>query len=276
MGSNGGRSASRIKACEKCGAEFARNPKYSQAQWDSARFCSKSCSCWNKGLTKRDDARLQSIADQMAVSARGRPGWSKGLTKETDHRLAIVSEKVSIAQRGKTINDNQRRGLEVGRSWCKGLTKDDHAGLAERGRKVSERMSGTKNPAHGERMRRLYEAHPEKHPNAILARKSGSKGRTYIEQVIGSLLEKMGVAAQYNRRIGRKWADFAVEDQRAVIECDGEYWHQDAEKEAERDRYITARGWRMLHLSGADIVNRTGECERRIATFLGLEMKIVA
>lgn len=258
------------KACEKCGAEFTRNKKYSQAQWDAARFCGKQCACWNKGLTKHDDPRLQSIAEQVAVSAKGRPAWNRGATKHTDPRMAVVARKVSEAQRGKTINENQRRGLKAGRSWCKGLTKEDHPGLAKRGRAVRRRLKGRKNPEHGERMRRFYEENPQKHPNAILAKKTRGKGRTHIERLVGELLVEIGVEARFNRRVGRKWVDFAVENQRAVIECDGEFWHRDQHKEAERDRYIEAHGWRILHLTGSEIVSDTAVCKQRIADFLGL------
>lgn len=259
------------KPCERCGDEFKRNPKYSEKQWASARFCGRSCGTWNKGLTKHDDPRMMAIAEQVKVSAKGRPAWNKGLTKETDERMALIAEKVSEAQIGKDINDAQRRALKEGRKWAKGRTAEDTPAIARSAKKRSRILKGRENPEHAKRMREFFAENPHKHPNAILARKTKGHGYTHIEEIVSELLGEMGVDAAFNKRIGSKWVDFAVVSQRAVIECDGEYWHQDEEAERERDEYIRARGWSILHLTGSDIVNRTAWCRDQVAGFLEME-----
>jgi very-short-patch-repair endonuclease len=258
------RIAIETKDCARCGTEFQRNRKLSGAQWQNTRWCSRSCGTWNKGLTKDEDSRLQSIADHVRVASRGRPAWSKGLTKETHPSLAIVSRKVSEAQRGRQINDAQRAGLTIGRTWSKGHTKENCPIIARRAAKRAGVGAGIPNPAHSKRMLAFYAANPEKHPNAILARKTKGRGHTHIEKIVSDILTESGVAFNFNVNIGNKWPDFSIPSCRLIIEADGEYWHQDAEKEAARDAYLQSLGWRVMHFPGKALVGDTEGCRAQI------------
>jgi very-short-patch-repair endonuclease len=257
-----------VKSCFRCGKMFARNRKYSAVQWATARACSHQCGTWNLGVTKDDDPRMARVAECVRISAKGRPSWSKGLTKYDHPSLAIVAQKVSVKQKGKKINDAQRRGLESGRVWFKGRTKETCAIIKRRAAKLSKKMKGVPQPEHSERLRALYAIHPEKHPNAILAKKTKGRGFTHIEKLVAKDLTALGITFDYNKRIGRKWPDFSIPSHRLIIEADGEHWHQDKEKEAERDAHLTSLGWAILHLPGKLIVNDPSECRRWIRNAL--------
>lgn len=250
-----------VKPCDRCGRFFARKPKYSQSQWDAQRWCGRSCGAWNKGLTKDDDPRMMQIAESVAVTAKGRPAWNAGRTKHDDKRLALISVKVSQAQLGKTVNNAQMRGLEQGRMWCAGKTAETDPRLAARGDKVRKALSGRVRDDHSARMRAYYQQNPDKHPNAIVAQKTRGHGYTYIEILVAEYLAEMGLEYEFNRRIGRKWVDFAIDEFALVVEADGEYWHRDKEREARRDQYLRERGWAVVHLTGSQIVNDADGCK---------------
>lgn len=262
------RTAIDIKYCQKCGSTFARNVRYSDTQWASANWCSRKCSAWNLGLTKADDPRLAATSERMRVIATGRPGWSKGLTKETHPSLAIVARKVSETQKGRPCTDQQRAALELGRSWGKGRTKENCPKIAARSANLSKVLTGRTNPEQSARLKALFAAHPEKHPNAIVARKTKGKGYTYIEQILSDLLKETGVEFAFNVRVGTKWPDFSIASHSLIFEADGEHWHQDVAKDAARDMYLQSLGWTVVHFTGKELVNETQKCRAIIAAAL--------
>lgn len=52
--------------------------------------------------------------------------------------------------------------------------------------------------------------------------------------------------------VGRYFVDFANPVAKVAIECDGAAWHQDAEKDAQRQRDIEAMGWTVYRITGSD------------------------
>ena len=52
--------------------------------------------------------------------------------------------------------------------------------------------------------------------------------------------------------VGRYFVDFANPVARVAIECDGAAWHQDYEKDAQRQRDIEAMGWTVYRITGRD------------------------
>jgi len=262
-----------IKWCECCDKVFPRNKKHSQKQWDEKKYCGRECqqaNIWNRGLTKETDERLAKLSEYF-TGKKGHVCWNKGLTKETDVRLAKLSITISEEQKRnpRKPNENQLAALAKSRLWCKGLTKEDHPSIARRAEILSKKYTGRKNPEHSERMKSFYQEYPEKHPNAILAKKTKGKGYTHIEKIVSELLEELGIKTVFNHRVGNKWPDFAVIEKRKIIECDGERWHKDKKKEQERDLYLARCGWDVLHLTGSEIVSKADECKERIFEFIG-------
>jgi very-short-patch-repair endonuclease len=55
---------------------------------------------------------------------------------------------------------------------------------------------------------------------------------------------------------GLKFVDFCIPKLKLLVECDGEYWHPNKDKDAERDKIILSvlgDDWRMEHLSEKEI-----------------------
>jgi very-short-patch-repair endonuclease len=263
------------KSCQRCGKPFTRNKKYSAKQWDSARWCSRKCSTWNQGLTKHDDPRMAKIAETMREAMTGRPGWSKGMTKDTHPSLMIVSQKVSATQKGRPATETQLRSLAKGHGWWKGKTKETCPELAAKAARLSELYAGRSNPAHSKRMKEFYRANPSKHPNAILAKKTKGRGYTQIERIVARMLGSLGLAYNYNVRIGSKWPDFSIPEHSLIVEADGERWHQDKVKEAERDAHLEALGWTVLHLTETEILMQPADCKNRIRAAVGQHVRCV-
>jgi very-short-patch-repair endonuclease len=61
--------------------------------------------------------------------------------------------------------------------------------------------------------------------------------------------------------VGRFFVDFGNPICRVAIECDGERWHQDAQRDAERQRQIEAMGWAVYRITGRDCFTDTKEVE---------------
>lgn len=52
--------------------------------------------------------------------------------------------------------------------------------------------------------------------------------------------------------VGRYFVDFANPVAKVAIECDGAAWHQDHEKDVQRQRDIEAMGWTVYRITGRD------------------------
>lgn len=263
------RTYTEIKKCVYCGHYFGRHPKSSLKQWEERRYCDRWCGAWQRGKTKETDQRLANMGKAISERQRGRPTWNTGKTKDTDPRVARNGEKVSEANQGRPVVGRMAEGLEVGRKWCKGKTKEEDPRLAARGEATGEALRGRSRPDHSERLKRYYESNPQEHPNYKLAKKSKGNGFTYIERLVSEYLEELGIASEFNRRIGTKWVDFAIMNFGLVVEADGERWHQDEEAEAARDEYLCSMGWQVLHLTGSEIVNAPDSCKARIMDSIG-------
>jgi len=148
-------------------------------------------------------------------------------------------------------------------------------------RKISESKKGDKNPMrrypdlaikHSKKLRKLFAEHPEKHPNAILAKKARNRtndSRTWIERTMGSALSDVGIGyATYQYPIGSLWLDYAFPGQKLGVECDGEFWHKDKEKEAERQTRLKEAGWDVLHFTGSQIKADAHGCAEEVDRML--------
>ena len=72
-----------------------------------------------------------------------------------------------------------------------------------------------------------------------------------LEKIVGSYLSEKGYKFVVNKRIGRKYVDFFLEDERKIIEVDGSYSHKkDGLKRWIRDTYIKERfpQFEIIHL----------------------------
>jgi very-short-patch-repair endonuclease len=103
----------------------------------------------------------------------------------------------------------------------------------------------------------LHEAHPELHPNYIMAQKGFESS---LERMMREELENRDITFSVQEHIDKYWVDFVIPDHKIAIECDGEYWHQDITKDANRDDVIKSYGWDVLHFTGKQIVDDVVAC----------------
>ena len=52
---------------------------------------------------------------------------------------------------------------------------------------------------------------------------------------------------------GNRFLDVAIPSIRTDYEYDGEYWHQDKEKDKKRDFEINSEGWDVIHINQKDL-----------------------
>lgn len=108
------------------------------------------------------------------------------------------------------------------------------------------------------------ENHPEKRLNVRMAKLRKSGNYTWIEQRIADLLDKLGFEYISQYPILNYNIDFVLPDLNIAIECDGEYWHQDKEKDAIRQARIEDEGWLVLRYSGSKINKEIGVIEKEL------------
>lgn len=99
---------------------------------------------------------------------------------------------------------------------------------------------------------------PERMTNILLRRNH----ITYIERAMIDALAEQGLIEgkeyAYNKYLkvegGFKYPDFRFEEQKLVIEADGERFHTNDEKERKRDVLIQKAGYKVMHFTGKEII----------------------
>jgi very-short-patch-repair endonuclease len=104
-----------------------------------------------------------------------------------------------------------------------------------------------------ESFNRTLELHPEKRINSRMAKHRKSGKKTWIEQRMAALLDRIGVDYVFQYPVLRYDVDFAIPGLMIAIECDGAYWHRDEKKDLERQKRIAAEGWTVLRFTGSKI-----------------------
>lgn len=103
---------------------------------------------------------------------------------------------------------------------------------------------------------------------AILSARAQIRRKTSrLETIMAAMFADAGLDFVRQRPFWRYRADFAFEDAKLVVECDGDYWHSrpDVQRSDRRkDAYLQERGWRILRLTETDILASPGECTERV------------
>ena len=95
--------------------------------------------------------------------------------------------------------------------------------------------------------------------------------QTWIEKRMGWLLTELGMPCAYNMPIksGVKksnrqpeyiYPDFTVLGTKILIECDGSYWHKNANKDDARQKFLEREGYTVLRFSDRDIKYNLVDC----------------
>ena len=90
-----------------------------------------------------------------------------------------------------------------------------------------------------------------------------------LEVAVAAHLDALGVAYEWQVRVGRFLADFRVGD--LIVEADGIYWHTQPEvvaRDKRKDGVIAAKGLRLVRLPECEI--KAGDFSRLDAALAGI------
>jgi len=101
------------------------------------------------------------------------------------------------------------------------------------------------------KLKLFFYKHPKKMTNYKLRRNK----KTDIEKIMYDFLLSIGFEEgkdfHYNQyfktKASYKFPDFCFPDKKLIIECDGSYWHQDKQKDDERDLSFKERGYNTYY-----------------------------
>lgn len=75
---------------------------------------------------------------------------------------------------------------------------------------------------------------------------------TPIEAAVWSVIRDAGAVLYPQHPVGNYFVDFGHPVARVALECDGWKFHQDRQKDAERQQAIEAKGWTVYRLWGSE------------------------
>ncbi len=228
-------------------------------------YCSHSC--LSKDITKRQWSN---------------PEHRKNMSKKTS--LQLKKEYALGIRVGKDITKKAHDATRLLAS--KGLHPFQKPEVIEKNkiathtpelRKASSERMKKKNPMHDplivektqKIMKEFYHNNPDRRLNAIMSKHRKNKSlMTSIEKKMSELLDNVGIEYIYQYPILNFDVDFAIPSLKIAIECDGEYWHQDKEKDLIRQRKIENEGWFVLRYSDARINKCLDEVKRELSRVL--------
>jgi len=175
----------------------------------------------------------------------------KNISKSNYTRHVDACGKPKPLKKIRGVDFDPNHGYKSGErvAWNKGLTKETDSRVAANSISVSNAMKGNAPPwewtserrkAKSEWRKKLYQEHPETHPNRRLAK--NRKKWTYPERVAAEYLDSREIKYEYNKKIGKYYPDFWIVDTNLLIEIDGERWH-DPDKDAARDAVLNTLGY---------------------------------
>ena len=88
-----------------------------------------------------------------------------------------------------------------------------------------------------------------------------------IEVKVKTFLLDNNIRFEKFKRVGKYFPDFILKKTKAIIECDGDYWHGTPEakrKDNAKDNFYKSLGYSVLRLKEKDINQNFNNCEQRI------------
>jgi SPP1 gp7 family putative phage head morphogenesis protein len=240
--------------CKRCGEPIPYFRKY----------CSRTC--LSKDITEKqwnDPKHRENISKKVRKNM-----LEQYATGERDG--SKITEKAHVA-----IREMVKKGAHPFQDSEVNKKAQLTANTPENIKRNSERMKNNnpmKDPVVKEKARKslekLYAEHPEKRLNVRMAKHRKSGVFTWIEKRMSLCLDKMGIQYVSQYPVLRYNLDFAIPELKIGIECDGEQWHQDKEKERIRQERLEKKGWSVLHYSGAQINQHIDEIELELTRIL--------
>jgi len=208
-------------------------------------------------------------------------GWTKGLTKETSKSVAIIANKVKD-----WAAHHKSHYIKTGQNWGKMRAKQlrrpdrvDKIAFCEvcgkpiqyradiidtKGidvsvlHKVIADFTIAKKSAHcsvrfcSRECRNLWQSKMMSFNNPRLSFIMSTK-KTDIEKIVEVILKRLNIHFVSQVQIGRRVVDFILPEHKCIIECDGEYWHQNIEADKLRDIELLkslSDKFTIIHLRG--------------------------
>ena len=193
---------------------------------------------------------------------KGHISWIKGKKQTSEHIVKrVIANHLTMQRRLIPIRWNHN---EESKEKIKKASIERNAGLILKlvGKKTRFRRGNlpwNKNGKHTEEtkkrmsynLKEFYRNNPEKHPINIM-RKRGfvSKPQKQLYESICNIFPKELVIMEHPVITSKttRFIDVAVPHFKMGFECDGEYWHQDEEKDRLRDLELQAQGWEIKHI----------------------------
>ncbi len=222
------------KKCTKCGKTFVISRARDREK--NIQRCSRECrknrgelSCLNCG---KKFYRTASIINS-------------GIAKYCSRRCVAIGTLTGKKKNfsSQALENIKARGRRV---WPKGH-ETWNKGLA--GKNTYSEESKTKMRAH-----RLTQKLPRRD--------------TIIEKLMKEALDKDGIKYESQYKLGSMFVcDFAIPDKKIIIECDGEYWHNQPNNircDKNKADYCKTNGWRLLRFSDKEIKEEIKACIARV------------
>jgi len=255
------------KNCEFCGKEFF-TPQY----YANRKTCSKECRYKLLSISKKGTSNNGSFKKNQIP-------WNKGLTKEIDERLQVISEK-SKQQMEREYSDGTRDRYEITKNANKKCRE-----LVKEGKMVFQLINPeTRSKISKENCKRLKSEGRlgfQNYDIQLKARKTcagNSRGGSYIENKMLEILTDLNIKYIEQFKINHPklnnfyFVDFLIPNNRIIIECDGEYFHQDINKDRYRQSIIEYYGYNFLRFSGKEIINDEFMVRKKIIDELGINI----
>lgn len=199
--------------------------------------------------------------------------WNKGLTKENNDQLKIISEK-SRCQMKREYENGIRDRFEI--------TKKAREKLSELGynpfTKIPFEIRSKISKKNCEKLKSEGRLGFQNYDVQLKARSmcaGYSRGGSYIENKIKELLDRLNINYVEQFRINHpklhKWyfIDFVMPNNRIAIECDGESWHSNIDKDKYRQSIIEYYGWKVLRFKGDEIINNLDKIKEKLLNIMG-------
>ena len=93
------------------------------------------------------------------------------------------------------------------------------------------------------------------------------RGETAIEQLMRQELEKQNEPYEPQVKFASFHVDFVLPRRRAVIECDGRYWHNKLDvfaRDRRKDEYLKNLGYQVFRFSDKEIRNSPSDCIHQV------------
>lgn len=178
---------------------------------------------YRNGRNKWVEAGELEIGDQLYQ--RKKIAHNKGKSKYSS-RICINC--------GKEYERGHGEGKTMGIKYCSHECRYEHWAAGNNPHIGRKRAASTRKKI-SERIRERIQNDPQSRLNCILARRGFV---TSHEQEIKDWLDDMNAEYKFQEPIGKHVVDFYVPSINTIFEADGAYWHQDQQKDIDRDKKL--------------------------------------